>query len=101
MAGTQNAFMPPMERRFFRKDIDTILDATEYQKRTWLHIATRYNKQDRQRVAQNQSTRLMREWLIPGSTGNIAITRTQIINSMDNDMRAPDGTRRGPLGRRR
>ena len=100
-AGTTNSFMPRLERMFFSITVDDVLGKTEHQKRTWLHSAKRYIQRDRQRVARNKGTRLMREWLQPGSTGTIAATRRQIINRADMDMRAPEGTRRGPLGRRR
>ena len=98
--GQTNRFLPRMERTFFRQELEEVLKHTEYQKRTWLHIAKRYIERDRQRVARDRSIRLMREWLIPGSTGNIGRLRRRIINRSESDLRAPEGSRRGPVGQR-
>lgn len=97
--GNDNRFMPWMEKEFFKQPLDTILQNTEYQKRTWLHLATRYIERDRQRVARNRSVRIMREWILPGSTGTIGQQRRRIINRRESDLRAPEGSRRGPTGR--
>ena len=97
--GQTNLFLPHMEKAFFRKDVEEILETTEYQKRTWLHIAKRYNERDRQRVARNRSIEIMREWLKPGSTGNIEKMRKRIINRSTSDLRAPEGNKRGPVRR--
>ena len=93
--GKSNRFIPRMEKAFFRREVEEILEATEYQKRTWLHIAKRYIKRDRQRVARDRSIAIMREWLQPGSTGNIRRARTQTINRHASNLRAPEGSRRG------
>ena len=98
--GQGNCFLPQIEREFFREALDVILDKTEYQKRTWLLIAKRYIKRDRQRVARDRSARIMREWIEPGSTGNIGRQRRQIINLSESALRAPEGSRRGPVGQR-
>ena len=95
-AGQTNRFLPRMEKAFFKKDVMETLEATEYQKRTWLHIARRYIERDRQRVARNRSIIIMREWLVPGSTGNIRKMRERIKNRSKSDLRAPEGSRRGP-----
>ena len=97
--GNNNRFMPWMEKEFFKQPLDNILQNTEYQQRTWLHLATRYIERDRQRVARDRSVRIMREWILPGSTGNIERQRRTIINRRESDMRAPEGSRRGPIGR--
>ena len=96
--GQTNRFLPRIEKRFFRGSLDAILRTTEYQKRTWLHIATRFIERDRQRVAQSRSIQIMREFLAPGSTAAIMRNRTRIINRATTDVRAPRGTRRGPAG---
>ena len=98
--GQTNRFLPMMERRFFSEDIEEILKHTEYQKRAWLLIAKRYIERDRQRVARSRSIRIMREWLIPGSTGNIGRHCRRIINRRESDLRAPEGSRRGLVGRK-
>ena len=41
-AGTSNQFIPRLKRMFFQLDKDKVLKKTEYQKRTWLHMAKRY-----------------------------------------------------------
>ena len=94
--GQTNRFLPRMEREFFQAPVEDILEFTEYQKRAWLHIARRYVERDRQRVARNRSVRIMREWLQPGSTGHIGRNRRRIINRSESDLRAPEGSRRGP-----
>ena len=99
-AGTTNKFMPRLERLFFRVDKEEVLERTEYQKRTWLHMAKRYVERDRQRIVRNKGVRLLREWLRPGSTEEIVKRAQQIKNRIDRHMRAPEGSRRGPLGRR-
>ena len=95
-AGQINTFLPRMEKAFFRKGVTEILKGTEYQKRTWLHIARRYNERDRQRVARDRSVLIMREWLEPGSTGNLNKIRRRVMNRSMSDLRAPEGSRRGP-----
>ena len=97
--GQVNRFLPRMERTFFRESVEMILENTEYQKRTWLLIAKRYIERDRQRVARDRSVRIMREWIQPGSTGNIGRQRRRIINRSESELRAPEGSRRGPVGR--
>ena len=99
-AGQINTFLPRMEKVFFRKELTEILRGTEYQKRTWLYIARRYNERDRQRVARDRSVLLMREWLEPGSTGNLNKIRTRVTNRSVSDLRTPEGSRRGPVRRR-
>jgi len=96
--GRTNAFLPRTEREFFSTPIETIIRQTEYQKRTWLHIAKRFIERDRQRVARSQSIRLMREWVQPGVTAHITRHRRRIINQNENSFRAPTGSRRGPPG---
>ena len=98
--GTTNQFMPRLERMFFRVDVEAVLEKTEYQKRTWLHMANRFIERDRQRVVRNKGTQLLREWLQPGSTVNTINRAQQVKNKTDRDIRAPEGSRRGPLGRR-
>ena len=98
--GQTNRFLPRMERGFFAQPLDEVLKHTEYQKRAWLHIARQYIERDRQRVARNWSVRIMREWLQPGSTGNIGCLRWRIINRSTSALRAPEGSRRGPVGQR-
>ena len=98
--GQTNRFLPRTERTFFRQDLEEILKTTEYQKRAWLLIAKRYIERDRQRVARDRSVRIMREWLIPGSTENITRLRRRITNRRESDLRAPEGSRRGPVARR-
>ena len=98
--GQTNRFLPRMERTFFQQELEEVLQNTEYQKRTWLHIARRYIERDRQRVARDWSIQLMREWLLPGSTGNIGRLQRQIVNRSESDLRAPEGSRRGPVGQR-
>ena len=97
--GRNNRFMPRMEKTFFRQDLKELLEKTEYQKRAWILIAKRYIERDRQRVARDRSIRIMREWLMPGSTGDIGRLRWRIINRSESDLRAPEGSRRGPVGR--
>ena len=96
--GETNHFLPRMEREFFRQSKEDILKHTEYQKRAWLHIARRYISTDRQRVVRNRSVRIMREWLRPGSTEEIRAEQRQ-INRRQSDLRAPEGSRRGPENR--
>ena len=97
--GQSNRFMPQMEHTFFRQKLEDVLKHTEYQRRAWLHIAKRYIERDRQRVARNQSILLMREWLLPGSTGDIGRQRGRIINCSTSALQAPEGSRRRPAGR--
>ena len=58
--GSSNRFLPRMETKFFKVDISNLLKNTEYQKRTWLHIAKRHITRDRQRVAQSRSVHCRR-----------------------------------------
>ena len=99
-AGTTNTFLPRLERMFFQVDKAEVLKKTEYQKRTWLHMAKRYVERDRQRIVRNNGVRMMRDWLRPGSTAEIVRRAQQIRNRTDRNFRAPEGSRRGPLGRR-
>ena len=97
--GQTNRFLPRLEHAFFRQNLEVVLTNTEYQKRAWLHIAKRYIERDRQRVARNRSILLMREWILPGSTGEIGRHRRRIINRSLSALRAPEGSRRRPAGR--
>ena len=96
--GQTNEFLPRLERTFFRTTVEEVTRQTEYQKRLWLHIAKRYIERDNQRVARNRSIQIMREWLQPGSTTAAVRRRKRTINRSDNNMRGPEGWRRGPLG---
>ena len=98
--GAENRFLVRLEKTFFQRDIQPILEATEYRKRTWIHTAKRFIERDRQRVARNRSIRVFREFLIPGSTDEIMRQQTRVINDGNNNLRAPDGTRRRPDGNR-
>ena len=84
--GQNNRFLPRMEKVFFNQKLENVLKYTEYQKRAWFHIAKRYIERDRQRVARDRSIRIMREWLQPGSTGNIGRLRRRIINRKESDL---------------
>ena len=92
--GRQNAFLPPVEKAFFRTPVDDIIKQTEYQKRTWMHIANKYIHRDRMRVARDKEQQRMREYLQPGSVDQIVAQQTRIINRHERDMRAPIGSRR-------
>ena len=96
--GSLNDFLPQVEKTFFTQLTKEILEKTEYKRRLWLHVAKRYIERDRQRVARNRATRIMREWLQPGSTEDIGRQRRRIIQQWDNNPTAPTGTRRGPTG---
>ena len=78
--GQSDTFFPRMEKAFFWQDLKAILNNTEYQKHTWLHIVKQYTNRDRQRVERNCIILIMREWLIPGSTGNTKKMRKRILN---------------------
>ena len=93
--GRTNNFLPRVERRFFQQPVLELLRQTEYQKRTWLHIAGRFIDRDRQRVARSRSIQIMREYFDPGSTVGIVRHRQRIINRHDTNPRTPSGTRRG------
>ena len=92
--GRTNAFLPNVERRFFRTPVEAILQQTEYQKRTWMHVANRYITRDRLGVARDQEQQRMREYLQPGSVDHIVSQQRRIINRQAADMRAPTGSRR-------
>ena len=96
--GSMNEFLPRAERTFFTQTTQSILEKTEYERKLWLHVAKRYIERDRQRVARSRATRIMREWLKPGSTEAIRKQRRQIIRRWENNPCAPTGTRRGPTG---
>mmetsp|Transcript_17274 Transcript_17274/g.25154 ORF Transcript_17274/g.25154 Transcript_17274/m.25154 type:complete len:275 (-) Transcript_17274:138-962(-) len=94
--GRTNDFLPRIEREFFTAQVEDIIQQTEYQKRTWLHIAQRFIERDRQRVARSRSIQIMREYLQPGVTAHIVRHQTHIIRQSKSNFRAPAGTRRGP-----
>ena len=97
--GSTNVFLPHLERRFFQCELDEVLKQTDYQKRTWLHIANRYITRDRQRVAQNRSTQIMREFFQPGSTADIVRNRRRILNRQVDDFQVRPGIGGAPPGR--
>ena len=98
--GSTNEFLPRADRIFFNQNTNSILKKTEYEKKLWLHVAKRYIERDRQRVARNRATRIMREWLRPGSTEEIEKRRRTIIRQWNENPWTPVGTRRGPTGQR-
>lgn len=97
-SGTSNVFLQHLERSFFRNPVDTVLQQTDYQKRTWLHIAKRYLARDRLRVAQSRSTQIMREFFQPGSTDDIMRNRRRILNRHTDDFQARPGNSLTPPG---
>ena len=92
--GRSNAFLPNMEKILFRTPVREILQQTEYQKRTWMHIANQYITRDRLRVAKDREQQRMREYLQPGSVDHIVTQQRRILNRYETDMRAPTGSRR-------
>ena len=93
--GRSNAFLPNMEKQFFRSPVEDILKHTEYQKRTWIHIAQQHIKRDQLRVANDKEQQRMREYLQPGSVDHIVSQQSRIVTRQATDMRAPSGSRRG------
>ena len=92
--GNNNRFLPEIERRFFSNNLERIKEKTEYGKRIWIHMAKRFIVMDKLRVATSQETRRLREYMQPGSTGEISRNRCGIVNRYQTDYQRPEGTRR-------
>ena len=97
--GNANRFLPDIDRRFFRQPKAQIKEKTEYGKKIWIHMATRFITYDRLRVANSQETRTIREYFQPGRIDETNRHSRRIINRHQTDFLAPSGTRRDPISR--
>ena len=89
-------FYTHADRSIFHVRVTDLKNKSDYQKGTWINAANKIITRDRQKVARDEETRKMREFLRPGSTTRIERRREHIIGQWENNPKVPEGTRRGP-----
>ena len=95
--GSENKqFYTGADKLLFRIQVKDLKQKSDYQKGTWINAARKVITRNKQRVARDKEIRQMREYLRPGSTTQMLRRRGQIIGQWENNLRIPEGTRRGP-----
>ena len=84
------------DKLLFQIQVTDLKQKSDYQKGTWINAAKKVIARDKQKVARDAEIRQIREYLRPGSTTQMLRRRGQIIGQWENNLRIPEGTRRGP-----